>query len=94
MSEDTRAALVQLRRSIRERLRAELLPLLRVGYVVRRASGRPCLICQKANEPPEIEYEVRLHANEGSTAAVHESCYVLWRVESMAVVSRGGPAIT
>lgn len=76
-----------LRREIREALTAGLLPLARLGSVVRRGTYQPCFICKSVIAPTELEREVRLDQGEQRVIVVHEPCYLLWRVETMARVA-------
>jgi hypothetical protein len=71
-----------LRREIREALEAGVLPLAQLGSVVRRGTGQPCFICKEVIETGQLERDVRLGPREA--VMVHEPCYLLWRVETMA----------
>jgi hypothetical protein len=79
-----------LRQRIRESLAAGLLPLSRLGSMVRRGSGRACFICQEVIVPSDLEREVQIGPNGDRPVMVHEACYVLWRVESMTRVAALG----
>ena len=84
-----RPALGALRRRVREALTAGLLPLARHGAVVRRGTGRLCFVCEDVLMPADLEREVRL--TEERRVVVHEPCYQVWRVETMArVATRAG----
>lgn len=74
-----------LRRRIREALAAGLLPLGRVGSVVRIGSGRPCFICREVVNANNIEREVQIGTQGNTPVIVHEPCYLLWRVETLAL---------
>lgn len=76
-----------LRREIREALTAGLLPLARPGSIVRRGTYQPCFICKAVIDPSELEREVRPDRGEERIIVVHEPCYLLWRVETMARVA-------
>jgi hypothetical protein len=73
-----------LRREVREALTAGLLPLARPGSIVRRGTYQPCFVCKAVIDPSELEREVRL---DQRAIVVHEPCYLLWRVETMARVA-------
>ena len=74
-----------LRREIRDALEAGVLPLAELGSVVRRGTCQPCFICKEVIEPAQLERDVRLGPREPKRAVmVHEPCYLLWRVETMA----------
>jgi hypothetical protein len=78
-----------LRREIRDALEAGLLRLAQLGSVARRGTRQPCFICQGLIEPGELEREVKLRVRERPGAViVHEPCYLLWRVETMAKAAR------
>jgi len=67
-----------LRMGVRAALAAGVLPLGRISSVVRRASGRPS----------ELEYEVPFGEAGRAAVVVHEPCYRLWRVETMARINQ------
>lgn len=77
-----------LRRRIREALAAGLLPLGRIGSVVGRGTGRPCFICGHVIVPSDLEHEVQTGPRGETTVMVHEPCYLLWRVETMARIGK------
>jgi hypothetical protein len=80
-----------LRQRVRAALGAGLLPLGRLTSVVRRGSGGPCLVCGRAIEPNELEYEVQLDDQRRLRAVfVHEPCYRVWRVETTALARKAG----
>ena len=66
----------QLRQQIRVRLAQGRLPPGAGGYKTRPGTGRPCIVCRRAVEAPEVEYEA------GNLTA-HDTCYLLWREESV-----------
>lgn len=74
-----------LRRKIREALEAGLLPLGRIGSVARRGTGRPCFICQDVIVADDLEREVQIGQQGTRAVMVHEPCYLIWRVETMAI---------
>ena len=76
---------INLRRTIWEALAAGLLPLARLGSVVRRGTGQPCFICNQEIVPGELEREVQLAPRR--SVMVHEPCYLLWRVETLGRVA-------
>ena len=77
-----------LRMRVRAALAAGVLPLGRISSVVRRASGRPCFICGEAIPPTELEHEVPIGETGRAAVVVHEPCYRLWRVETMARINQ------
>jgi hypothetical protein len=79
---------ISLRRTIREALAAGLLPLARLGSVVRRGAGQPCFICNQAIVPSELESEVQLAPRR--SVIVHQPCYLLRRVETLSRVATLG----
>jgi hypothetical protein len=78
-----------LRQRVRAVLGAGLLPLGRLSSVIRRGTGRACLVCDRVIDPTELEYEVQLDDRGARTVFVHEPCYRLWRVETNAIVGPG-----
>jgi hypothetical protein len=76
-----------LRREVREALTSGLLPLARPGSIVRRGTYQPCFICKAVIDPGALEREVRLDQGDQRVIVVHEPCYLLWRVETMAKVA-------
>jgi hypothetical protein len=77
-----------LRQRVRAALAARMLPMGRLSSVVRRGTGRACMVCGRVTEPTELEYEVRLDDRENQAVFVHEGCYRLWRVETNAIVGK------
>jgi hypothetical protein len=78
-----------LRREIRKALEAGVLPLAQLGSVVRRGTCQPCFICKEVIETGQLERDVRLGPREPKQAVmVHEPCYLLWRVETMAQAAK------
>jgi hypothetical protein len=80
------ASRLSLRRTIREVLAAGLLPLARLGSVVRRGIGQPCFICNQEIVPSELEREVQLAPRR--SVMLHGPCYLLWRVETLSSLAR------
>jgi hypothetical protein len=66
----------QLRQQIRIRLTQGRLPVVNGVYKIRPGTGRPCMVCRRAVESPEIECET------GVVQTAHYACYTLWRAES------------
>jgi hypothetical protein len=64
-------------------------PLGRLSSVIRRGTGRACLVCDRMIDPTELEYEVQLDDRGARTVFVHEPCYRLWRVETNATIGSG-----
>lgn len=68
---------------LRRRLRARLTDGSLFGTVgvsiVRQATGRPCHLCGRKIDPPDMERQVD---GPGIYALAHEPCYNLWREES------------
>lgn len=77
-----------LHQRVRAALVAGLLPMGRLSSVVRRGTGRACVVCGRVTEPTEVEHEVRLDDCENQAVFVHERCYRLWRVETNAIVGK------
>ena len=75
----------QLSQQIRVRLAHERLPGADGVYKTHRGMGRPCIICRRAIETPDMAFEV---AGAGDVLTAHEACYTLWREQS---VSRFAP---
>jgi hypothetical protein len=69
---------------LRRRLRARLTDGSLFGTVgvstVRQATGRPCHLCGRKIDPPDMERQVD---GPGICALAHEPCYKLWHEESM-----------
>jgi hypothetical protein len=78
-----------LRQRVRAALDAGLLPIGRLSSVIRRGTGRACLVCDRVIDPIELEYEVQLDDQRAGTVFVHEPCYRLWRVETKAFIDQG-----
>ena len=73
----------QLKQQIRVRLAHARLPAVDGVYKAQRGTGQPCVVCRRAIEPTEVQYEVnRLDV----VLIAHGACYALWREESL---SRG-----
>jgi len=71
----------QWRQRIRVRLAQERLPAIVVGiYKTHRGTGRPCIVCRRATESTEVERELD---GVGVVLIAHETCYALWREESV-----------
>jgi hypothetical protein len=79
-----------LRQKVRAALAAGSLPLGRLAAVVRRGTGRQCLICGRLTAPSELEHEVQVD-DRGGAVIVHEPCHRLWRVETAAVTAKVNP---
>jgi len=75
----------QLSQQIRVRLAHERLPGADGVYKTHRGMGRPCIICRRAIETPDMAFKV---AGAGDVLTAHEGCYTLWREQS---VSRFAP---
>ena len=71
----------QLRQQIRVRLAHGRLPVLDGVYKTHRGTGRPCIVCRHVIEPNQVECEVD---GLGLVLIAHETCYMLWREESVA----------
>ena len=79
----------QLRQQIRIRLADGRLPPTTVGiYKVHRGTRRPCLVCLREIMPNQNQYEVQ---GAGVVLLAHETCYVLWREESIAYTKNHDP---
>ena len=71
----------QLRQQIGVRLRQRRLPAITVGvYKTRQGTGRPCVVCRREIGRRQTEYELD---DAGGALIAHESCYTLWREESV-----------
>jgi hypothetical protein len=77
-----------LRQRVRAALAAGLLPRGRLSSVVRRGTGRACVVCGCVIDPTELEHEVRLDDPGSQAVFVHEGCYRLWRIETNAIVGK------
>ena len=75
----------QLRQQVRVRLAQHRLPIASGIYKTHRGTGRPCIVCRRAIEPAQAQYEA---GGMGVILIAHETCYMLWREES---VSSMGP---
>ena len=80
-----------LRQKVRTALAAGLLPLGRLAAVVRRGTGRRCLICGGVTAPSELEHEVQIDDRDAGAVIVHEPCHRLWRVETAARIDKVNP---
>ena len=74
----------QLRQQIHVRLTQGRLPIAGGVYKTHRGTGRPCIVCRCAVEAAETQCEID---GVGVVMIAHETCYMLWREES--VSSRG-----
>ncbi len=70
----------QLRQQIRIRLAQGPLPVVDGMYKTHRGTGRPCIVCRRSIERPEVEREAD---GVGVVLIAHEACYILWREESV-----------
>ena len=70
----------QLRQQIRIRLAQGRLPVVDGIYKTHRGTGRPCIVCRRAIERPDVEYELD---DVGGALIAHEACHRLWREESV-----------
>lgn len=77
-----------LRQRVRAALAAGLLPKARLSSVVRRGTGRACLVCGRVTDATELKHEVPLWDHGTHAVFVHEPCYRLWRAETVAIVSK------
>jgi hypothetical protein len=70
-----------LRCQVRARLSEGRLPFVDGVSKSHRGTGRPCIVCRRAIGPTEVEREL-----DGVVVVLiaHETCYVLWREESIA----------
>jgi hypothetical protein len=71
----------QLKQQVRVRLAHGHLPVINGVSKSHRGTGRPCIVCRRAIEPPEVERELD---GVGVILIAHEACYVLWHEESVA----------
>jgi hypothetical protein len=79
-----------LRRQVRARLSDNRLPRIDDGASKsHRGTGRPCIVCRRAIEPPEVERELD---GVGVILIAHEACYVLWHEESVRGAQSGDPS--
>jgi len=69
----------QLKQQIRVRLAQGRLAVVPGVYKTNRGNGRPCIVCRRAIEPTDVEYQVD---GAGIVLNAHGSCYLLWREES------------
>ncbi len=70
----------QLRQQVHVRLSQGTLPIAYGVYKTHRGTGRPCIVCRRAVEATEAQYEVD---GVGVVMIAHEPCYTLWREESL-----------
>jgi hypothetical protein len=71
----------QLRQQIRVRLVQGRLPTAGGVYKRRRGTGQACLVCRRAIDRTDTEYET---PESGRVVLIaHEACYTLWREESL-----------
>lgn len=77
----------QLRQQIRVRLAQGRLPTAGGVYKSRRGTGQACLVCRRAIDRTDTEYETPESGRVVLTA--HEACYTLWREESVSYRSEG-----
>ena len=68
----------QLRQQIRIRLAQGRLPVVDGIYKTHRGTGRPCIVCRRSIERPDVEYEL-----VGVALIAHEACHRLWWEESV-----------
>lgn len=77
----------QLRQQIRVRLVQGRLPTAGGVYKRRRGTGQACLVCRRAIDRTDTEYET---AESGRVVlTTHEACYTLWREESVSYRTAG-----
>jgi hypothetical protein len=69
-----------LRRQVRARLSEGRLPSIEGVSKSHRGTGRPCIVCRRAIESTDVERELD---GVGVVLIAHETCYVLWREESV-----------
>src|SRR5689334_25309308 len=69
----------QLKQQIRERLAQGRLAVVPGVYKTNRGNGRPRIVCRRAVEPTDVEYQVD---GAGMVVNAHGSGYVLWREQS------------
>src|SRR4029077_7270935 len=77
----------QLRQQIRVRLAQGRLPTAGGVYKSRRGTGQACLVCRRAIDRTDTEYETPESGRVVLTA--HEACYTLWREESVSYRTEG-----
>ena len=70
----------QLRQQIRVRLVQGRLSPASDGYKTHQGTGRPCLVCRRDIGRAEVECAVD---GAGVVMVAHETCYLLWREESV-----------
>jgi len=70
----------ELRRQVRVRLSEGRLILVDRVSKSQRGTGRPCVVCRRPIEPTEVERQV---SGAGVYLFAHESCYKVWREESV-----------
>ena len=75
----------QLRQQIHVRLAQGRLPIAGGVYKTDRGTGRPCIVCRRAVGAAEAQCEID---GVGVVMIAHETCYMLWREET---VSSLGP---
>jgi hypothetical protein len=78
----------QLRQQLRVRLDQDRLPVAGGVYKTHRGTGRPCIVCRRAIETAEAQYEV---TGAGVVLIAHETCYMLWREQSVSALSPRRP---
>jgi hypothetical protein len=69
----------ELRRYLRVRLADGRLFAARGMDTVRKGTGRPCSICERAISATTMEHQV---LGPGVFGFAHEECYTIWREES------------
>jgi hypothetical protein len=78
----------QLRQQIHVRLAQGRLPIAGGVYKTHRGTGRPCVVCRRAVGAAEPQCEVD---GVGVVLIAHETCYMLWREESMSSLAPTRP---
>ena len=78
----------ELRRQIRARLSEARLPAVDGVSNPHPGTGRPCIVCRRAIEPTEVERQLD---GVGIVLIAHETCYTLWREESVLFLTPGRP---
>jgi hypothetical protein len=81
MLDEHRVTDEELRRQIGARLLEGRLPSVNGVSQSHRGTGHPCIVCRRAIEPTEVERQV---GGLGVSLFAHETCYKLWREESVA----------
>ena len=76
----------ELKRQIRARLSEGRLPAVNGASKSHRGTSRPCIVCRRAIDPTEVERQVE---GVGVFLYAHETCYKLWREESVALRAIG-----